>query len=185
VADPANRKITAYKKLKKIKQGDRQTVKDLRSAIELFKQDIKSRSQKKKAYALFTTLRPNLKKKILRKLRDIITLREKVASVIKRYEKQATAKKIATAPAKSTKPAGKNSNHKSQTQDSDKDKNKNKGKRGKQKKREKNASSNKNKDLSNIKYYNCHKKRHYTNTYAEPDTREKSKNKQSKKSKKN
>jgi hypothetical protein len=37
MADPANRKVTAYKKLKKIKQGDRQTVKDLRFAIELLK----------------------------------------------------------------------------------------------------------------------------------------------------
>jgi hypothetical protein len=37
MADPANRKVTAYKKLKEIKQGDEQTVRDLRSVIELFK----------------------------------------------------------------------------------------------------------------------------------------------------
>jgi hypothetical protein len=51
-------------------------------------------------------------------------------------------------------------------------------------KREKNASLSKNKDLSNIKYYNCYKKGYYAITCAEPDTREKSKNKQSKKLKK-
>jgi hypothetical protein len=44
MADPANRKVIVYKKLKEIKQDDRQTVRDLRSAIELLKQDIKSRS---------------------------------------------------------------------------------------------------------------------------------------------
>jgi hypothetical protein len=43
MANPANRKIIAYEKLKKIKQGDKQTVKDLYSAIELLKQDIKPR----------------------------------------------------------------------------------------------------------------------------------------------
>jgi hypothetical protein len=37
VADPANRKVIAYEKLKKIKQDDRQTVRDLHSAIELLK----------------------------------------------------------------------------------------------------------------------------------------------------
>jgi hypothetical protein len=83
--------ITAYKKLKEIKQNDKQTIKNLRSAIELFKQNIKSRSQKKKTYALFTALRLSLKKKILRELRGMITFREEIASVVKRYEKQATA----------------------------------------------------------------------------------------------
>jgi hypothetical protein len=86
VTDPANRKITVYEKLKKIKQGDRQIVKILRSAIKLLKQDIKSRSWKKKAYTLFIVLKSSLKRKVLRKLRDIIALREKVASVLKRYK---------------------------------------------------------------------------------------------------
>jgi hypothetical protein len=184
IADPANRKITAYKKLKKIKQSDKQIVRNLRSAIELFKQNIKSRSQKKKTYTLFTALRPSLKREILRELRDIIAFREKIVNVIKRYEEQATAKKVAAAPAKNTKPINKGSNHESQTQGSGKSKNKNKEKRDKQKKREKNAFSNKNKDLFNIKCYNCYKRGHYVNTYTEPDTREKDKNKQSKKLKK-
>ena len=87
VTDPANRKVTAYKKLKEIKQNDRQIVKDLRSAIELFKQDIESRFQKEKTYAFFTALKPNFKKEVLRELRGIIIFREKVVSVIKRYEK--------------------------------------------------------------------------------------------------
>jgi hypothetical protein len=156
----------------------------LHSVIELFKQNIKSRSQEEKTYALFIIFRPNLKKEVLRKLRGMITFREKIASVTKRYEKQATAKRVATAPTKNTKLAGKSFNHESQTQDSGKGKGKNKRKRGKQKKREKNAFLNKNKDLSNIKYYNCHKKGHYANTCVEPDTREKSKDKQSKKLKK-
>jgi hypothetical protein len=43
----------------------------------------------------------------------MITFREKVASVAKRYEKQATAKRIATALVKSTELAGKNSNYES------------------------------------------------------------------------
>jgi hypothetical protein len=45
----------------------------------------------------------------------MIAFREKVVNVTKRYEKQATAKKIAAVPAKNIKLAGKNSNHKSQT----------------------------------------------------------------------
>jgi hypothetical protein len=114
----------------------------------------------------------------------VIAFREKVASVIKRYEKQATAKRVAAAPAKNTKLAGKGSNYESQAQGSGKDKSKNKEKRDKQGKRGKNAFLNENKDLSNIKCYNCHKKGHYATTYVEPDTREKDKNKQSKKSKK-
>jgi hypothetical protein len=114
MADPANRKITAYKKLKEIKQDDRQIIKDLRSAIELLKQDIKSRSQKEKAYALFTAFKSNLKKKVLRELRGIITFREKIVSVIKRYEKQATAKRVAAVPAKSIEPADKGFNYESQ-----------------------------------------------------------------------
>jgi hypothetical protein len=44
----------------------------------------------------------------------MIALREEIANVVKRYEKQATAKKIATAPAKNTKPVGKGSNYESQ-----------------------------------------------------------------------
>ena len=44
----------------------------------------------------------------------MITFREKVASVIKRYEKQATAKKVAAVPVKNTEPVGKGSNHESQ-----------------------------------------------------------------------
>jgi hypothetical protein len=132
VADPANRKITAYEKLKEIKQDNKQTVRDLRSAIELLKQNIESRFQKEKAYALFTALRPSLKREVLRKLRGIIAFREKVASVTKRYEKQATAqKKVATAPAKNTELAGKGSNRESQAQDLSKGKGKNKRKRDK------------------------------------------------------
>jgi hypothetical protein len=114
MADPANRKVTVYKKLKKIKQSDRQTVRDLRSAIELLKQDIESRFQEKETYVLFTALRPSLKREVLRELRGVIALREEIASVIKRYEEQATAKRVAAAPAKSTEPAGKGSNHESQ-----------------------------------------------------------------------
>jgi hypothetical protein len=53
----------------------------------LFKQDIKPRSQEKKAYALFIALRLSLKKEVLRELRGIIALREEIASVAKRYEK--------------------------------------------------------------------------------------------------
>jgi hypothetical protein len=97
----------------------------------LLKQDIKSRSQKEKAYALFTTLRLSLKKEVLRELRDIIAFREKVVNVIKRYEKQATAKKIVAAPAKSIEPADKNFNHEFQAQNSGKGKGKSKRKRGK------------------------------------------------------
>jgi hypothetical protein len=41
----------------------------------------------------------------------MIAFREKIASVIKRYEEQATIKKIATVPAKNIKLAGKGSNH--------------------------------------------------------------------------
>jgi hypothetical protein len=44
----------------------------------------------------------------------MIAFREKVVSVIKRYEKQATAKKVVTAPAKSTKPINKGFNRESQ-----------------------------------------------------------------------
>jgi hypothetical protein len=44
----------------------------------------------------------------------MIALREKIVSVIKRYEKQATTKKIITVPAKNTKPVGKGFNHESQ-----------------------------------------------------------------------
>jgi len=79
----------------------------------LLKQDIKSRSLKKKTYVLFIALRPNFKKKILRELRGIIAFREKIVSVTKRYEKQATAKKVAAAPAKSTKLASKGFNYES------------------------------------------------------------------------
>jgi hypothetical protein len=67
----------------------------------------------------------------LRELRGIITFREKIVNVIKRYEKQATAKRITAAPAKNTKPISKGSNYESQTQGAGKNKNKNKGKRGK------------------------------------------------------
>jgi hypothetical protein len=183
VADPANRKVTAYEKLKEIKQGDGQSVRDLRSAIELLEQDIEARSQEEEAYALFTALRSSLKREVLRELRGVIALREEVASVAKRYEEQAMAqKRVTAAPAKSAEPVGKGSNHESQAQG----KGKSKGKGGKQGKRKGNASSTKNeeKDLSNIECYNCHKKGHYATTCAEPDSREKSKDKQSKKAKK-
>jgi hypothetical protein len=83
----------------------------LRSAIELLEQNIESRSQKKETYALFITFRSSLKREILRELRGIITFREKVASVTKRYKKQATTKKVAVAPAKNTELADKNFNH--------------------------------------------------------------------------
>jgi hypothetical protein len=44
----------------------------------------------------------------------MIALREEIASVIKRYEKQATAqKKVVTAPAKNTELVDKGSNHES------------------------------------------------------------------------
>jgi hypothetical protein len=67
----------------------------------------------------------------LRELRGIIAFREKIANVIKRYEKQATAKRVATAPAKSTKLANKDFNYEFQAQDSGKGKSKNKKKRDK------------------------------------------------------
>jgi hypothetical protein len=44
----------------------------------------------------------------------MITLREKVANVVKYYEEQATVKRVAAVPAKSIKPIGKGSNHESQ-----------------------------------------------------------------------
>jgi hypothetical protein len=44
----------------------------------------------------------------------VITLREKVINVIKRYEEQATAKKVVTASTKNIKSAGKDFNHESQ-----------------------------------------------------------------------
>jgi hypothetical protein len=43
----------------------------------------------------------------------MIAFREKVASVIKRYEKQATVKRVTTASAKSTKLADKGFNYES------------------------------------------------------------------------
>jgi hypothetical protein len=61
----------------------------------------------------------------------MIAFREKVVSVIKRYEKQATAKRVAAASAKSIKLTGKDSNYESQAQDSSKGKGKSKKKRGK------------------------------------------------------
>jgi hypothetical protein len=67
----------------------------------------------------------------LRELRDIIAFREKVASVIKRYEEQTTVKRVAAVPAKSTELIGKDSNYKSQAQSSGKGKSKSKEKRGK------------------------------------------------------
>jgi hypothetical protein len=187
VADPANRKVTAYAKLKEIKQADGQSVRDLRSAIELLEKDIETRSSEEKAYALFTALRPSLQKEVLRELRGVIALREEVASVAKRYEEQATAnrKAGASAAAKGPEPEGKGSNHESYAQGSGKGKGKSKAKGGKQEKRRGNASSTKEeKDLSDIECYNCHKMGHYATTCTEPDTREKSKDKQSKKSKK-
>jgi hypothetical protein len=44
----------------------------------------------------------------------MITFREKIASVAKRYEKQATIKKVAAVSAKNTKPVSKDFNHESQ-----------------------------------------------------------------------
>jgi hypothetical protein len=41
----------------------------------------------------------------------MIAFREKVVSVIKRYEEQATVKKVITVSAKSIKPVSKNFNH--------------------------------------------------------------------------
>jgi hypothetical protein len=187
IANPANRIITAYEKLKKIRQADRQSIRDLRSAIELLKQDVKQRSLQEETYALFTALRPNLKKEVLRELRGVIALREKVASVTKRYEEQATANKKAGAgaAAKRPEPESKNFNHGSYAQGLGKGKGKNKAKGGKQKKRKRNASSPKEeKNLSDIECYNCYKKEHYATTCTEPDTREKSKDKQSTKPKK-
>jgi hypothetical protein len=148
---------------------------------------MEQRFSQEKAYVLFTTLKPSFKKEILRELREIIALREKVASVTKRYEKQATAnrKAGAGAAAKGPKPEGKGFNHESYAQGSSKGKSKSKAKGGKQEKRKENASSTrKEKDLSDIEYYNCYKKGHYATTCAEPDTREKSKDKQSTKPKK-
>jgi hypothetical protein len=45
----------------------------------------------------------------------MIALREEIVSVIKRYEKQAMAKRVAAISAKSTKLAGKDFNHEFQT----------------------------------------------------------------------
>jgi len=183
VADPANRKVTAYEKLKEIKQADGQTVRDLRSAIELLEQDIAPRSSEEEAYALFTALRPNLQKEVLRELRGVIALREEVASVAKRYEEQATARKAdAGVTAKGSEPEGEDSNHESHAQDSGKGKGKGKGKGGKQERRRGNASSTKEKDLSDIECYNCHKMGHYATTCPDPESRDKGKDKQSKKS---
>jgi hypothetical protein len=153
----------------------------------LLEKDIETRSSEEKAYALFTALRPSLQKEVLRELRGVIALREEVASVAKRYEEQATAnrKAGASAAAKGPEPEGKGSNHESYAQGSGKGKGKSKAKGGKQEKRRGNASSTKEeKDLSDIECYNCHKMGHYATTCTEPDTREKSKDKQSKKSKK-
>jgi hypothetical protein len=61
----------------------------------------------------------------------MITLREEIASVIKRYEEQATAKRVAAVSAKSTEPTGKGSNYESQAQSLGKSKGKSKKKRGK------------------------------------------------------
>jgi hypothetical protein len=44
----------------------------------------------------------------------MIALREKIASVIKRYEKQTTVKRVAAAPAKNIELIDKDSNHESQ-----------------------------------------------------------------------
>jgi hypothetical protein len=44
----------------------------------------------------------------------MIAFREKVASVIKRYKEQATAKRVAAVSVKSIKPADKGFNHESQ-----------------------------------------------------------------------
>jgi hypothetical protein len=55
----------------------------------------------------------------------VIALREEIANVAKRYEKQAiTQKKVTAAPTKSAKPIDKSSNHESQAQDKDKSKKK-------------------------------------------------------------
>lgn len=93
VADPANRKVNAYEKLKDIKQADGQSVRDLRSAIELLEKDIDPRSQEEEAMCLYTALKPSWKKEVLRELHGKIALREEVASVAKRYEEQASAAK--------------------------------------------------------------------------------------------
>jgi hypothetical protein len=44
----------------------------------------------------------------------VIALREEIVSVVKRYEEQATAKRVAAVSAKSTKSAGKGFNYESQ-----------------------------------------------------------------------
>jgi hypothetical protein len=62
----------------------------------------------------FIIFRLNFKREVLRELRGIIAFREEIISVIKRYEKQATAKKVVTASVKSTKLVSKGFNYESQ-----------------------------------------------------------------------
>jgi hypothetical protein len=185
VADPANRKNNAYARLKHIEQKEGQSVKDLRYAIELLEKDIPKRSEEEEAYSFFTALRPGLAKEVLRELRGVIETRQEVATIAQRYEEQwRDQKKVPNATAKSTEQSGRKD---SQHQGSDKGKGKGKG--DKQKKRRDNASSGKKddrerKDLSSIECYNCGKMGHYSTTCSEPETGEKSKDKQSKKQKK-
>jgi hypothetical protein len=70
---------------------------------------------RKKRTFFFTALKLSFKREVLRELRGIITLREKVASVTKRYEEQATANKKVGAgvAAKGPEPEGKGFNHES------------------------------------------------------------------------
>jgi hypothetical protein len=82
VADSANRKNNAYARLKHIEQKKRQSVKDLRYAIELLEKDIPKRSEKKKTYSFFTAFRPGLAKEILRELRGMIETRQEIAIII-------------------------------------------------------------------------------------------------------
>ena len=181
VADPANRKVTAYEKLKEIKQADGQSVRDLRSAIELLERDISPRSQEEEAFVLYTALRPSLKKEVLRELHGKIELREEVASVAKRYEEQATAyRKAEKAPARSAEVQEKSSERSSTSK-----KKRKYWEIKKQEKRRRSSPTPKEKADKGAPFeptcYNCGKKGHLKPQCDQLASQEKSKDKRSKK----
>jgi hypothetical protein len=79
--DPANRKNNAYARLKHIEQKGGQSIKDLRYAIELLEKDIPKRSEEEEAYSFFTAFRPGFVKEVLRKLRGMIKIRQKIVII--------------------------------------------------------------------------------------------------------
>jgi hypothetical protein len=89
----------------------------------------------------------------------------------------------ASAAAKSTEPEGKGSIQDSYAQGPSRGKGKGKKKEWKQQEKRK-GNAPEEKDLSDVECYHCHKKGHYANKCPELDLREKSKDKQSKQSKK-